>query len=193
MPSWRVRPGAVLSGAVATASIAYPFAVYFGRDRVEPLIFVAVAFLLVVTRLLTLRGETARRWRVPMLAAAALLLLLALLDLGLAAKAYPVLLSLAAAGLFGWSLLRPPSLVERFARLRRPDLPAAAQRYCRRVTVIWVAWLLLNAAVAAGLALWGSVAWWTLWTGVAFYAVSALLLGGEYLVRRRTQQGGAGA
>ncbi len=190
MRSWRARLGGVLSALAVAASVAYPFAVYFADDRIGPLVFVAAAIALIALRLVALRAEEARRWRMPLLVVASLLLLLASIDLDFATRSYPLLLSLAAAGLFGWSLLRPPSLIERLARIRQPDLPPAAQRYCRRVTVIWTCWLVCNAGVAGALAAWGSVAQWALWTGVVFYVVSGALLAGEYAVRHLVRRRG---
>ncbi|MFH3675948.1 hypothetical protein WAH59_22555, partial [Acinetobacter baumannii] len=38
-------------------------------------------------------------------------------------KLYPVGMSLGALGIFAFTLLKPPSMIERFARLVEPDLP----------------------------------------------------------------------
>ena len=174
-------------------SIAYPLAVYLGRDRIAPEAFVAVALLLLALRLATLRSATAARWRPPLLATCAVLLFLALADAPLASMAYPILLSLAAVAVFGWSLVRPPSLVEQFARLRHPDLPPAGRAYCRRGTAGWTGWLGGNAAGTAAPAARGDVRLWALWTGVIFYLASGLLLAGEYLIRHWAMHRDAGA
>ena len=65
-----------------------------------------------------------------------------------AAKAYPVAISLVAAAVFGGSLITPPSLIEQIARLQEPHLPEGGQAYCRKVTLVWTVWLLLNALIA---------------------------------------------
>ena len=39
-------------------------------------------------------------------------------------KLYPVLVNAALLGVFAYSLISPPSMIERFARIREPDLPA---------------------------------------------------------------------
>ncbi len=115
----------------------------------------------------------------------AALLVLAAFNGELAARSYPVVLSLGAAVAFGVSLLNPPSMIERFARVRDPDLSPAGQSYCRRVTLIWTAWLSANAAIAALLAVWGDDRAWALWTGLLSYIGMAVLLVGEWLVRPR--------
>ena len=178
------RPGRVIAAAAVTASLLYPFLVYYGMQRVPPLAMVAFALAVIGIRLLTLRHEAARMWRAPLLAAAFGLAVLAALDGTLAAFAYPVLLSLGMAALFGHSLLRPPSLIERFARLTDPAFPPEGVAYCRTVTVVWTAFLTANAAVAAGLAVWSTPEAWTLWTDLVAYLLMGMLFAGEYAVRQ---------
>lgn len=188
MPSWRNKLSSLAIGLIAVLSVCYPLAVYLGQGRVAPQVFVALALILLGLRLATLPTIAVQRWRLPLLLAGAALLLLMLLNVGFAAKAYPMLLSLIGAGLFGFSLLRPPSLVEQLASLRRPELPDKARAYCRRVTQVWTIWLSLNAVVTVALAIWGGIEIWALWTGVFFYLASGILMGGEYLVRRRVMR-----
>ncbi len=54
---------------------------------------------------------------------------------------YPVAVNLIMLAVFGGSLKTAMPLVERQARLREPQLPAAAVRYTRRVTQIWCIFL----------------------------------------------------
>lgn len=170
--------------ALVVASIAYPGLVYLGRAVVPPLAFAAVALGLIALRLVASTGPAARLWRPPLAGAFAVLVVLALLDPLLATRAYPVVVSLGVAGAFGVTLLRPPSLIERLARLREPDLPPRGVAYCRVVTGLWTGWLLLNAGIAAVLAMSGSVEAWALWTGLLSYLITAVLFAGEPLVRR---------
>ncbi|KAA0678511.1 hypothetical protein [Azospirillum brasilense] len=193
MPSSRNRPVPFGVAALVVAGALYPALVYGGRALVPPLAFVAVALALIGARIAACSAPEARVWRLPLAAAAALVGLLAALDGALAAKAYPVALSLGTAAVFGASLRQPPSLVERFARLQEPDLPPAGQAYCRTVTMVWTVWLVVNAAVAGALALWGSDEAWALWTGLIAYIVMGALFGGEVLVRRSLRRRHAGA
>ena len=68
-----------------------------------------------------------------------------------------------------------------------PDMPAAGQTYCRIVTLIWTVWLVVNAAIAALLAIWASEEAWALWTGFLAYLIMGVLLGGEMLIRPRVR------
>ena len=63
-------------------------------------------------------------------------------------KLYPVLVNTAMLSVFGYSLIFPPSMVERLARLREPELPPEAIGYTRRVTQLWSVFFALNGAAA---------------------------------------------
>lgn len=180
---WRSKSTTVIVIAGTVLGIAYPFAVYFTRGAISARGFVLLALGLLALRALTARSDTARLWRMPLLLTALILVATTLIDVDIAEKAYPALMSLAVALAFTWSLYYPPSLIERLARLRRGALPPAAISYCRKVTIVWVLWLLLNAAISAGLAVWGSIAAWTLWTGLLSYLAMGLLFLSELAVR----------
>jgi uncharacterized membrane protein len=96
--------------------------------------------------------------------------------------AMPTLVNLGMLAVFAASLRDTP-MAERFARLQVPDLPPAEQAYCRSVTVVWCAFFALNGAVAATLAVWAPLAWWTLYTGALAYALMGALFAIEYITR----------
>jgi uncharacterized membrane protein len=173
-----------LAAILLLASLGYPAAVYLGRSAVPPLTFVAAAVLLMTVRTITLDVTAAPAQRGLLIAAAVGLVMLAALDPAVAAKAYPVVVSAAVAAPFGMSLLHPPSLVERFARMREPELAPEAVNYCWLVTAVWTAWLAVNALVALLLAIFGSDLAWALWTGVIAYLIMGALFAGELVVRR---------
>jgi len=180
MRSWPSRARTLAIGFAVVAGVAYPFAVYFYRDRLPATVLVAVALLLLGIQLATLQSPTAKLWRVPLLISAGLTIAIAFLDQNTAQEAYPVVRSLAVAAIFAWTLISPPSLIERFARLRRPQLPDSAVRYCRNVTIIWAVWLAANAAIATALVARGDLRSWAIWTGALSYVVSGLIFAGEF-------------
>ncbi len=100
-------------------------------------------------------------------------------------KLYPVLVNAAMLAAFAYSLRFPPSMVERFARMREPDLPAVAIGYTRRVTQVWCIFFIVNGAIAFATALWCSEAVWSLYTGVIAYLLMGALFGIEFLCRLR--------
>jgi uncharacterized membrane protein len=173
--------GALLLGI---AGLLYPLILFMTRGSISAAVFVAAGLLMIGFHIARLDESASRLWRRPLMVAAVVLATCGLLEPMLAAKFYPVVVSLAAAAAFGGSLLFPPSLIEYFARRQEPDLPPEGQLYCRRVTLIWTLWLSINALIAAVLAVRGMDAAWAAWTGIVSYAVMGTLLIGELVVRR---------
>jgi uncharacterized membrane protein len=164
-------------------TLVYPLAIWLGHGRIEPRWLAGLLLLTVATRLPTLRLSAAARW-----SAGGALLLVALAvasNAVLPLKLYPVLVNAAFLCAFGVSLLSGPSMIERLARLREPDLPPQAVRYTRRVTQAWCVFFVLNGAACLGTALFSPEAVWSLYTGVVSYVLMGLMFGGEYLLRMR--------
>ena len=171
---------------VALASMAYPFAVYFGAGHFSPGVFAGLLGGLWLARLLSNPHDTnSRRMTCAVLA---FCLLLALADEPALLRWYPVLVSVLLLVLFASSLKLGMPMVERLARLREPELPDVAVRYTRRVTEVWAAFLLANALLVSALNLWAPLSWWTLYTGLISYCLMGLLFAGEWLVRQHVRR-----
>jgi uncharacterized membrane protein len=184
--SSRIRRPAPFDLALVGVGIVYPAVVFFLRDATSPLWFVLAALAIVGLRLVL--GNTGEYWRPALVATGIVLVALAAVDAAFAARAYPVLLSLAFSGVFAITLWHPPSLVERLALASGQQWSAKLQRYCRKVTVVWTLWLAANAFIAAIFALRGDDQAWALWTGAVSYAVSGLLFAGEWTVRQKAMR-----
>lgn len=104
-------------------------------------------------------------------------------------RCYPAIINLGMLVLFGLSLQTPPSMVEIFARMQQPQLPAAAIGYTRQVTKIWCMFFLINGAMALYTAFYTSRELWALYNGAVAYLLMALLFAAEWLVRRRFMRG----
>ncbi|MFM4947183.1 hypothetical protein ACEUB1_09045 [Aeromonas dhakensis] len=184
-----------LSWLAGGALLLYPLAVYWGLTHAgqTPLLL----GLLLIFSLRLLPGLLKRRVRLgPLPEWLWLGRLLACIGLGLTLLSalfsarhwllyYPLAVSLCLLCLFGWSLTRPMSLVERLARLQDPALPAAAIGYTRRVTQVWCGFFVINGALAAFTIWHGDLALWSLYNGLVSYLLMGGLMGAEYLVRRR--------
>ena len=170
---------------VFTVSITllYPFFIWIARGHIEPHWLACLLIAVAATRLASLKIGGIARWSIAgtLVLAVAAIWSNALLPL----KLYPVLVNGGLLVAFGYSLLSPPSIIERFARLREPDLPDVAIAYTRRVTQVWCVFFVINGAIALGTALWASEAVWSMYTSVISYGLMGLLFGGEYLFRRR--------
>ncbi|MBH9577439.1 COG4648 family protein [Inhella proteolytica] len=162
----------------------YPLLVYLGLAHAEPRALALLLLGLALARFLASRSQQALG-----LALAGLLLaaLTAWSNQLLPLKLYPVAVSAALLVLFGLSLWKGPTVVERLARLQEPNLDAHGVAYTRRVTQVWCGFFVLNGSLALATALWGSDATWALYNGLISYGLMGLLMGGEWLVRRRVR------
>lgn len=169
-----------VSGVLILATIAYPFAVYAllesDAHRWLAFLIAAVAGLRAIVR-----RETFWGW----CAAGALLIGTGGLfrQDALLLKLYPVLVNGVLLCAFAYSLWKPPSVVERLARLTHPDLPAAGVRYTEQVTRVWCGFFVLNATAAAYTALYASEQAWVLYNGLLAYLLMGALMLGERLWR----------
>lgn len=173
----------LLPVVAGVATVAYPFLVYFGLPYLPPGVLVVIAIGIGGLQVLRKReGGFLSLWGY-LLIVCVLLALLALRPV-LAMQAYPPIVNLCLAATFAWSLVHPPTAIERLARLRKPDLVPKAVAYTRAVTWVWTIFFLANAAIASACALWSTVAVWTLWNGLIAYLLIGALVGGELVVRR---------
>jgi uncharacterized membrane protein len=94
-----------------------------------------------------------------------------------------VLVNAALFAVFGYSVLRPPTVVERIARIKEGPLTPEGVRYTRRVTIAWVGFFLLNGGIALYTALLTSLNTWALYNGFIAYILIGAMFGGEWLLR----------
>jgi uncharacterized membrane protein len=169
--------------------VAYPLLVFGGLQFLQPRY---VALLLIVALLIRRRAGAAHLFGG--LGVPERMILVALLSLSATAawmnsetllRLYPAAINLGMLLLFGLSLKRAPSMIERFARMEDPNLPPAGVRYTRDLTVVWCGFLALNGVIAAYTAFWTSREIWALYNALIAYALMGLLFGGERLLRHR--------
>lgn len=163
----------------------YPLLVYLGLAHAEPRALALLLLVLGLARFVTAGGS--RQALAVALAALALAAFTAFSNNALPLKLYPVAVNAALLLLFGLSLWKGPTVVERLARLQEPELDAAGVAYTRRVTQVWCAFFVVNGGIALATALWASEQLWALYNGLIAYGLIGLLMGGEWLVRRRVR------
>lgn len=172
---------------VVIVTLLYPLAVYYGLQVVDPRQLIGLLLAVAAIRLLSLGQSPLNHWL--WLPALGILALWSWLDnSALGIKLYPVLVSGSMLLLFGWSLWRPPSMIERFARIKEPDLSPRAVAYTRAVTKCWCMFFFSNGSIALLLTLFGSDAQWALYNGVIAYLAMAVLFAAEWLFRQRVMK-----
>jgi len=188
MAAWRAS-ARLAASARLTLALGYPVAIYCALLWFEPR---SVAAALVVFLLLRHRSYAQRFLHELSWVSRAILGGLVLLCLSALVandetllRLYPAALSGAFLLVFGLSLVRPPTVVERLARLRNPELPAAGVRYTRQVTQVWCAFFIVNGLIAVWTAVWSSREVWAVYNGFIAYLAMGALFAGEWLLRRR--------
>ncbi len=181
-----MKPHLVLARGLLFAAL--PFLVYFALQHFQPR---EVALTLLALLALRAPGKIyaflRRRGLPALVAVTAAVALLALLWRGndpVWVLSYPVFMNALMLSVFAVSLVKPPSVIERLARLRHPDLPPEGVIYTRRVTQVWCGFFVVNGAVAAWTAFAASRETWVLYNGLIAYLLMGALFAGEWLFRR---------
>jgi uncharacterized membrane protein len=178
--------------AVAALLVAYPLAVYFGLQFFSPRsigVFLAVVLIL---RAWFARHQlrAAKTQLYPVVALGGLCALAAIVfDSAESLRLLPVVVNGICLIVFAFTLHRPPSMIERFARIVHPHLDARGVCYTRRVTQVWCVFFVCNGAMALYTAVAGTAAQWALYNGLIAYVLMGLLFGAEFLVRQRVMRG----
>lgn len=171
--------------------LLYPLAVWVGLTRWGTTILAPLLAAVFTLRLLVLRGKLRQQmWLGKALAGVGILL--ALTSWGVKQTHwllyYPVLVNVLLLSLFAYSLIAPPTVVERLARMTEPQLDAAGVAYTRRVTQVWCGFFIVNGAIALATCLSGDIALWTLYNGGISYLLMGALMGIEWIVRKRVRR-----
>lgn len=170
--------------------IAYPIIVYIGLNHFEARTLAVVLIGLAVARLMLVKrvGGWAERMPQTRLVIAALLVICTVVVFSNSPdvlRYHPVLMNIIMFTFFFGSLLHPPTVIERIARLQTPDLPESAVRYTRKVTIVWCVFFVLNGTMALYTSLRTNIGFWTVYNGLISYSLMGVLLVGEYAIRRR--------
>ncbi len=169
-----------LRAIVAIAGLAYPFIVWWGIQ------WGGLAFLAFILLAITgLRWATQRTKATALVfGISAILAALALWQNALMPlKLYPVIMNIVMLVAFAQSLWAKECMIEKFARIKEPDLPKEAVEYCRRVTKIWCGFFVANGTAALYTTTAMTEQAWVLYNGFIAYILIAALLVGEWLYR----------
>ena len=169
--------------AVLVLSIAYPFLIYWGLQHYSASRLLPLLFLLLGLRWIVGGKSSERTTLIVIMAALVFIVLVWGHQLGL--KFYPVMVNIGFLSLFVGSLIFPPPIVERMARIREPDLSPRGVAYTYKVTWVWIVFFIINGSIAALTAVWGSDEIWVLYNGFIACLLIGILFGSEWLVRRR--------
>jgi uncharacterized membrane protein len=181
----------ILTVLLSALLLVYPFVVYFSLHVTEPAVIAGVLALFFVLRLwMVYRSfgkETFMQQLLPMGGAILLLLVVMVSNNVFSLRLTPVFINLGLFILFTYTLYKPPSMIERFARLVDKNLPDSAISYTRKVTGVWCVFFIFNASASFYTAAFSSMEIWMLYNGCIAYLLVALLFAIEYIVRLRVR------
>lgn len=199
MPLLLRRKLSLAGAGVAVAGLAlYPVLVYFGLQNFSVSSVAAALIVICALRLLTARASRRAVGRpgpssppLPMITSVACIGL-AVISLAQGRSAamlyYPVLVNAVLFLLFAHSLVSPPSVIERLARLKDVELPERAVIYTRRATVAWAVFFACNGGAALYTTVAASREAWMLYNGFIAYVLIGAMFGGEFLVRSKAMR-----
>ncbi|MDR0494531.1 MAG: hypothetical protein LBG95_02735 [Treponema sp.] len=108
-------------------------------------------------------------------------------------KFYPLLMSLLFLAAFGYTLFFPPNMIFRFAAMQDKSIKGSVNEqrinaYCRKVTLVWCSFFILNGGIAAWTIFSGSDVLWSVYNGGVSYILTGVLFAGEFIVRKKVQK-----
>lgn len=195
----------MLKGILILATLIYPLLVYLGLSYWEPRYLALVVGALFALRFIALRQkksssdlrhcDSTNIWQIdefPLvkkivllfaLLFAAFFILELVFNYGLYFLFIPALINGALLFIFTLTLLYPPSLAERVARLTTKEITAEHVNYCRSVTLLWCAFFVLNILLSLYTAFFSSVEIWTFYNGLLVYILMGAVFLGEATYR----------
>lgn len=180
----------LISVLIAGILMMYPFAVYYGLQYFPPRFLALILLALLFLRIVLLRNNLAKMpWVVPATLLGSLALVFSLFtQSNIGFKLYPLLVNCSLLMVFSFSLLKPPSVIETFARLKEKNLNKQGIKYTEKVTLIWCVFFLVNGGISLYTALYSELEFWMLYNGFISYVLMGSLFLAEFLVRLKVKK-----
>ncbi|WP_196139438.1 hypothetical protein [Aliikangiella sp. G2MR2-5] len=174
----------IIIGGIA---FAYPIIIFFGIKYFDIKYLFFVLLVVLAGRYILISGEnkkffSSQKWLI--IAVLVIVLLAMSFDAATGLKLYPAAMNFSFLLLFVGSLLYPPSIIEKVARIQQPDLDEDGVAYTRKVTIVWCTFFLLNGLVALWTAFYESLEVWTFYNGFLSYILMGSLFLGELFYRK---------
>jgi acyl-coenzyme A synthetase/AMP-(fatty) acid ligase/3-hydroxymyristoyl/3-hydroxydecanoyl-(acyl carrier protein) dehydratase len=102
---------------------------------------------------------------------------------------YPVLINALLLCAFGFTLFFPPPMAFRLALLQDKTIGGSLAEkriaeYCRKVTLVWCVFFILNGGMALRTVFFASDRFWSVYNGGLSYILMGLIFAGEFVVRK---------
>lgn len=170
----------------AVVVVLYPVIVLVGMTYFDIRFTAAVLFLLLGRRIILMIVQNREGTRIVLyhiVVMAAIIGVAGIIQSPVALRIAPFMVSLSVITLFAGSLRTTP-IIERFARLQKPDLPKEEIDYCRKLTKVWILFLAANSSLVLGAAFIKNNLLWTIVVGPISYSLLGLVFVVEYPYRK---------
>ncbi len=180
----------ILAICLAAVLLIYPVVIYYGLHYLNPFWLSLTLLALLGLRFLVMRQKLSQfPWLLPLtLGGIAVILLTLFTDNTLGFKLYPFMMNLIMFCVFIYSYVKPPTVIEVFARLTEPNLSKAGVSYVTKVTLIWCFFFLINGSISLYTAFFTHLETWMLYNGLVSYILMGLLMAGEFIVRLKVKE-----
>lgn len=104
-------------------------------------------------------------------------------------KFYPVAINIFMLFNFSITLLRPPNMIFRFAKLQDKKIEESPnvneiESYCKKVTIVWIIFFVINALLAQITALMANPIIWATYNGLISYILIGIIFLVEIIIRK---------
>lgn len=180
----------LISVLIAGILMMYPFAVYYGLQYLPPRFLALILLALLFLRIALLKNNLSKMpWVVPATLLGSLALVFSLFtQSNIGFKLYPLLVNCSLLMVFSFSLFKPPSVIETFARLKEKNLNKQGIKYTEKVTLLWCVFFVVNGCISLYTALYSELEFWMLYNGFISYVLMGCLFAGEFLVRLKVKK-----
>jgi len=164
---------------------SYPFVIYFGNGYFSTTLLAMIILTLLFSRLYFMKDILSKMpWILPATLLGSLAIITSLVTgSNVGFKFYPLMVNGAMFVVFFYSYIKPPSIIEGFARIRHKDLNLQGVNYTAKVTLIWCLFFICNGLASLYTALYASFDIWVLYNGLISYVLMGLLMSVEFIVR----------
>lgn len=166
-----------LNIAIFIAILCYPFALFFS-DSADILAILVVLCVVFGVKFIIFSDKLALISAIFFLIS----IIFRVLNIGIVAYFYPILINLAFFAFFATSL-NSEAIITKFAKMQNPLLDNESIIYTRNLTKIWCGIFMFNASVSGILACFDDKFYWSIFSGFLSYLLLGFMFGGEFLYR----------
>lgn len=162
--------------------LLYPLLVYWSMQRFEPR-YIGVGVLLFYLLRLFIQSNNLMAKKLILVGFLMAVIGVWVLNSEMLLLLMPVIINFIVALIFAHSYLEPPTIPAKFAAKIEGTLNNRQIAYTNKVTLVWIAFMVLNGTVALYTVLFSSKEVWMLYNGLVAYILMGTLFGLEFLYR----------